>query len=356
MDKATSILRMLGFNFGTYHQKAFRERETSWAIAPHEALIAVAAAIALTALMSLTSCSADDTTPATPQPIHEPIVVSAGSSMAVTRSTTDDSGNTWVGSEKVMLVVEDAMTSSTSGTGTIHDYEYSVSASGTSPSLTATVANTDYWTSTTEYKRIVSAWSFGTTTAPTLTSNTITSYTLPTTQTSSSGELLYSPGAAAKIYTASPNSFSLTFYHQLAKVTFNVYAVKEQALTGATMTVPGSFTAVTTLDDDGSGDAEFVLGSDVTVTPVGTAAQTAGTSTPATYTAVIIPGTYDGKTLLTLTTASNGTYNYIPASLTIQSGKHYTFNITIKNGLMFYNDVAVEAWDTSSGSNYSVEL
>lgn len=307
--------------------------------------------VALCVLAAITAaCTADNRElPSAGQPIHEPLQISiAQPQMTVTRSTTDDPGNAWAGNEKIALVVGNSV-----GAGdtpaSLSDHVYTVSASGTSPSLTSSGAN--FWSSTSESKKIAGAWSYGTTTAPGLTSNTLTlPYTLPTTQTSTTGELLYSPGAATKAYTASPNSFSITFYHQLAKVVFSITADKEQAVTGASMTVPGTITAITTLDDDGSGKAVFTVGSDVTVTPDGTAAQTAGTSTPATYSAVVIPGTYDGKTLLTLTTSANGTYNYTPATLSLQSGKKYTFNITIKNNLVFCNSVSVEAWDTSAAA------
>ena len=350
-DKVTGILRMLGLNLGVTHPRAFREREISWKISFHEAVIVIAAALGLTALMSLTSCSADDTTANSPQPIHEPIVVSAGSNMAVTRSTSDGTGTSWASGDKVVLVVKN-FKDDTGGTETTTEHIYQTDAAGTSPDLTPVdLANTNFWHSTGEKKAIASAWSYGTSTAPTLTSNTITSYTLETPQTGT-GELLYSPGQT-KPYDATPatRAFSLTFYHQLAKVIFNVKSTgPAPSITSATMTIPGSGTFST--PDTGDHTASWTFGSVTSITPK---TETTATGCIATYSAVVIPGDYNGKTMLTLVTAANGTYNYVQSTtLSLAPGMCYTFEISIKNGLMFYNSVTVDAWTT--GSDYSVAL
>lgn len=112
--------------------------------------------------------------------------------MAVTRTTTEGSGNTWTDGDKIVLVVKN-FKNNTGGTETptVHTYQ---AAAGAGAALSPVdLANTNFWRSTGETKEITGAWSFGTSTAPTLTSNTITSYTLATAQTGT-GELLYSPG------------------------------------------------------------------------------------------------------------------------------------------------------------------
>lgn len=275
--------------------------------------------------------------------------------MAVTRSTTDDSGNTWGAGDKVVLVVKNYK-DNVGGTETTTEHIYQTAAEGTTPALSPVdLANTNFWYSTGEKKAIAGAWSFGTTTAPSLTSHTITSYTLDTTQTGT-GELLYSPGET-KPYDATPanREFSLTFYHQLAKVIFNVKADGPDPGVGTatvTMSIPGSGTFTT--PDTGAHTASWSFGSVTTITPK---TETTTTGYLATYSAVVIPGDYNGKTLLKIETTANGTYNYAPsASLPLAPGMCYTFEITIKNGLMFYNNVAVQAWDTSSGTDYPVEL
>lgn len=358
---AYNIARMLGLNDNMIHPKAVREYSTSRQLTYHEVILLVAAALAITAITTLASCSADDTaaTTITPnQPIHEPIEVNIGSNLTVTRSTTDGLGETWAGGEKVVLVVGNKVDGSDIPTNPLTEHTYQTVA-GTDVALSpVNLANTNFWSSTTEKKKIVSAWSYGTNTAPTLTSNTISSYTLETTQTSGTGELLYSPGASTKAY---PNSFSLTFYHQLAKVIFNVKAdgpLQSESITGAKMYIPksGSFTT----PDTGAHDATTAgwTFTDTTspdnVTEITPKTETTTSGFLATYSAVVIPGNYNGKTLLQIATATNGTYKYVPTSLTLNPGMCYTFTISIKNGLMFYENVTVNAWTT--GTTYPVAL
>lgn len=350
---AYNIARMLGLKCNMIHPKAVREYSTSRQLTYHEVILLVAAALAITAITTLASCSADDpaATTITPnQPIHEPIVVSAGSSMAVTRSTSEGTGTSWASGDKVVLVVKN-FKDNVGGTQSITEHTYQTAAAGTGPALSPVdLANTNFWSSTAETKQIVSAWSFGTSIAPTLTSNAITTYTLETTQTGT-GELLYSPGEI-KAYNATPatRAFSLTFYHQLAKVIFNVKADgPSPSISSATMTIPGSGT-ITALDTGGH-NGTWTFGSNASITPK---TETTTSGFLATYSAVVIPGNYNGKTLLHLTTAANGNYDYVPTSLTLNPGMCYTFTISIKNGLMFYDDVTVNAWTT--GTTYSVAL
>lgn len=62
------------------------------------------------------------------------------------------------------------------------------------------------------------------------------------------------------------------------------------------------------------------------------------------YSAVIIPGDYNGMTLLQIATTAHGTYSYIPTSTqTLSPGMCYTFTITIKNQIVL-NTVTVAPW------------
>lgn len=310
--------------------------------------------VALTALAALAAaCTADERDS---QPIHEPLKVCISQSgIHVTRSTTEGDGNTWAGGEQIALVVGNDVVSSTPTTTT--DHVYTVSGTGTSQSLTAlNLANTNYWTSRSETKKIVCAWSYGTTTAPTLTSHTLNTYTLPTTQSATSGELLYAPATVEKAYTASPNSFELQFYHQLTKV---VFLVKLDAGSGAVsspvMSIPGSGTQ-TAIDDDGSYDATWTFGSNTNITPYAetpTSAETAD-GVVARYSAIIIPGDYSSKALLKVTMGSTEyTYTGGAEVNNLQSGKRYTITVTVRNKLVF-SGITVNAW--SVGSSYNVVL
>lgn len=305
----------------------------------------------LTALLA--ACTADDRELySTGEPIHEPVQVTIDSpNMSVTRSTVS-TGNTWAGNEKIVLVVGNKVGNGDTPASQT-DHVYTVSGEGTSRPLSPfNIANTNYWTSTTEKKKIVKAWSYGTGIVPTLSNHAVGSYTLPTPQTDTSGELLYSPGAASKLYTASPNTFALTFYHQLAKVVFNVKADVNVSVTGATMlNIPTTATLTTPTTAYVNGWTS--LGTLATVTPVGgTTIKTAGPSTTATYSAVLIPGDYKGKTLLKLVTA-NGNYSYtVPSesAFNLLPGKCYTFTIVIKNKVML-GTVSVTEWVSNSATN-----
>lgn len=337
------------------HPKAVREYSTSRQLTYHEVILLVAAALAITAITTLASCSADDT--ATPtitpnQPIHVPIEVNIGSNLTVTRSTVENSE--WTTGDKVVLVIKNNVVGD-AGEITIHTYQ--AAANGNSVALNPVdLANTNFWQSTSETKQIVSAWSYGNSEVPVLTSNTITSFTLPTTQDGTK-ELLYSPGQT-QTYNATPSSraFSLIeeggskrqFFHQLAKVVFNVKGATETIT--AKMTIPGSGN-ITALDKGGHDGTWTFTGADVSVTPK---TETTADGCIATYSAVVIPGVYNGKTLLEIipvtgVEASRKSYKYIPTELTLKPGMCYTFTITVKNEIVLH-EVTVASW-TDDGTN-----
>lgn len=350
---AYNIARMLGLKCNMIHPKAVREYSTSRQLTYNEVILLVAAALAITAITTLASCSADDTAATTPlnQPIHEPIEVNIGSNLTVTRSTVENSA--WTTGDKVVLVIKNNVVGD-AGEITIHTYQ--AAANGNSVALNPVdLANTNFWQSTSETKQIVSAWSYGNSEVPVLTSNTITSFTLPTTQDGTK-ELLYSPGQT-QTYNSTPASraFSLIeeggskrqFFHQLAKVVFNVKGATETIT--AKMTIPGSgtITALETGDHNGTWSA----GDDVSITPK---TESTATGCIATYSAVVIPGVYNGKTLLEIipvtgVEASRKSYKYIPTELTLKPGMCYTFTITVKNEIVLH-EVTVASW-TDDGTN-----
>ena len=356
---AYDIATMLGLKGRMIHQKAVREYETSWQLTYHEAALLVAATAALTTILTLMSCSAADTPPAA-QPVHEAIIVSTGSGMAVTRTTTEGSGNTWTDGDKIVLVVKN-FKNNTGGTENTTEHTYQV-ASGTALSP-VDLANTNFWRSTGETKQITGAWSFGTSTAPELTSNTITSYTLATAQTGN-GELLYSPGQE-KSYNADPatRAFSLTFYHQLAKV---VFLVKSDVTTSViadsqTMNIPRGGTITQLKDGTNPGSWTFEKeGGNVIKTDVKPVAETPTSEETADgviakYSAVIIPGDYNGYKMLQVD-CTEGTCSYTPSStLDIPPGTRYTFTITLKNGTMKFSSVSVSEWTVEDTQNLSFQ-
>lgn len=358
---AYNIARMLGLKCNMIHPKAVREYSTSRQLTYHEVILLVAAALAITAITTLASCSSDDTAATTPQnqPIHEPIEVNIGSNLTVTRSTTDGLGETWTGGEKVVLVVGNKVDELDNPTNPLTEHTYQTVA-GTDVALSpVNLANTNFWSSTTEKKKIVSAWSYGTSTAPTLTSNTISSYTLETTQTGT-GELLYSPGASTKAYTATPtNSFSLTFYHQLAKVVFLVKSDVTTSVTAdsQTMNIPRGGTITQLKDGTNPGSWTFeneggnVLKADVKPVAETPTSEEAADGVIAKYSAVIIPGDYNGYKMLQVD-CTEGTCSYTPSStLDIPPGTQYTFTITLKNGTMKFSSVSVSEWTVETTQN-----
>lgn len=360
---AYNIARMLGLKCNMIHPKAVREYSTSRQLTYHEVILLVAAALAITAITTLASCSADDTaaTTITPnQPIHEPIEVNIGSNLTVTRSTTDGLGETWAGGEKVVLVVTNHYGNTGGGTASTSKYVYQVDGSGTSQSLVPKdLANTNFWSSTAEKKKIESAWSYGNnTTEPTLEDNTITKFTLPIPQGNT--ELLYAPAVEEKVYTASPtNSFSLTFYHQLAKVVFLVKSDVATSVTAdsQTMNIPRGGTITQLKDGTNPGSWTFeneggnVLKADVKPVAETLTSEETADGVIAKYSAVIIPGDYNGYKMLQVDCAE-GTCSYTPSStLDIPPGTRYTFTITLKNGTMKFSSVSVSEWTVETTQN-----
>lgn len=350
---AYNIARMLGLKCNMIHPKAVREYSTSRQLTYHEVILLVAAALAITAITTLASCSADDTAAPTPlnQPIHEPMQFVLGTNpnleVSRTRATIDDTGTEWAGNEKVTLVDETTSTSLTS-------HAYHVASSGTSQALTHD-SQTDqlFWKAKNE-NRSISAWSFGSTsTAPSIksaTENFPESFTIPTDQTSENYELLYAK-AITKNEGDNPNTFSLQFYHQLAKVVVTMNYDKTIDASDIDYIKFGPFP--TTNSISGTTDNYVTWTSlssgftgDPNITPKETG--TKGT-TGSTYTAVLLPGNYSGKTFVTIKTNGTGTYKNALykasfASLTLETGKQYNITLNVKDEIIFNGDISVESW------------
>ena len=197
------------------------------------------------------------------------------------------------------------------------------------------------WESTSETATI-RAWSYGSdadlaylTTAP-----ETRDYSLEADQeTNGYLELLYSKTQSTS-YAASP--ISLSFYHQLSRIIFNV----KQELSG---TLPVSSVSI--------GNTAFPLVASFSL-PTGdsnygtwtTDGSTFGTLTPKeetaqtgydhTYSAVIFPGTYAKDSKLFTLTNTDGDYIYTisdAAGQTLTTSNQYTYTISVKNKLIFKN-------------------
>jgi len=326
---AYNIARMLGLKCNMIHPKAVREYSTSRQLTYHEVILLVAAALAITAITTLASCSADDTaaTAITPnQPIHEPIEVNIGSNLTVTRSTTSISNNSWTDNDQVTVIMDNQPYAYSA-----EWYDSNGDASNDKVRLTRSDVSKHYWSKAGQNKTIY-AWSFGNGTAPTFDDASPSGTTVPTNfelTTDGTADLLYATNSATH-----PAAFDLDFYHQLAKITVKVKAEVSEGITVNSVTLlnmpnNGTFSSLYT----GSGDVKC---SD----PTGSINITAESQDPsgdgviAQYTAVIIPATYaSGKEMVQINT-NKGSYTWkLAQDENFYAGKNFNINITLKNQL-----------------------
>lgn len=148
-------------------------------------------------------------------------------------------------------------------------------------------------------------------------------------------DFLYAP---AKDISPTAVERALTFYHQLARVTFRVKLADPEngmtAINGATLgttaspfRLNGTFTAPTGSATYGT----WAFGSSTgVITPCET---TAPYGFVKAYTALVIPGTYPVGTALLSLAATEGDYTYLVAdnALTLTTGGSYTFDVTVEN-------------------------
>lgn len=235
----------------------------------------------------------------------------------------------------------------------------------------------------------VRAWGFGDNTT-TATDPSGQTFTISTTQNTDDNthELLYSP---ATNYTT--GSIPVPLYHQLARVVVNVKGTLSTATDASAITInsvdigdsnlpitatfarPASDTYNTWKYESSNykkiSDSSTRTGVDAalygTWSSHGTANQTIHAkqeTTPtsgytATYSAVVLPNTYgnasgDAVKFIVINT-SNGTYAYNIAAnstITLNSGKQYTFNITDLNQIDL--NVTVSAWTADATNSQTV--
>lgn len=197
------------------------------------------------------------------------------------------------------------------------------------------------WKSTGETVSI-RAWSYGTTTnlAYTLTPPESRDYSLETNQnTNGYLELLYCK-AANKSY--SGGTISLNFYHQLARVVFNVNHERSGTLSVTSSSVGNStsfpvsarFNIPTGSNNVGSWTTRSTYG---TVTPK---TETTQSGYQRTYSAVIFPKTYAQNTKLFGLTSNSLSYAYEiseAAGQNLVEGHQYNFTILVKDGIFRRN-------------------
>ena len=178
-----------------------------------------------------------------------------------------------------------------------------------------------------------------------------TQFELPTYQNSSDpdddnyiGRADYMTAAASQ---SKSDALNLTFKHHLTKVTVkisgygNQYATQKPVFQAPTFTVP---TTTTTVD----GKTLTVAGNGTTVT--GLFSEDASTEAKHSFTAVLLPAKYAADNTFVQLNIQGGTPLIVKANeqLTtgLESGKAYTFNVTVgKNGATI-NSVTVGDWGT----------
>lgn len=179
-----------------------------------------------------------------------------------------------------------------------------------------------------------------------------TQFELPTNQSSNTpgaanyiGRADYMTAAASQ---SKSDALNLTFKHHLAKVTVEIsgygdqYATQKPVFQTPTFTVP---TTKTTVD----GKTLTVAGNGTTVT--GLFSEDASTEAKHSFTAVLLPGKYTTNDTFVKLNIQGGTSLTVKANVQqlttgLESGKAYTFNVTVgKNGATI-NSVTVGDWGT----------
>lgn len=187
----------------------------------------------------------------------------------------------------------------------------------------------------------VRAWSYGTSTnlSYTLDAPETFDYSLQTDQeTNGYQELLYCK-AANKSYSSSP--IALTFYHQLARVVFNVNHEQPNDLSVTSVSVGNDAFPVTArfaVPTGNSNVGTWTTGTTYnTITPKADATQDGYQRT---YSAVVFPKTYakDSKIFTLTNDDGNYVYNISESSgQTLSSGNQYNYTISIKDGVFRKN-------------------
>lgn len=179
-----------------------------------------------------------------------------------------------------------------------------------------------------------------------------TQFELPADQSSSNptetnyiGRADYMTAAASQ---SKSDALNLTFKHHLTKVTVkisgygNQYATQKPVFQAPTFTVP---TTTTTVD----GKTLTVAGNGTTVT--GLFSEDASTEAKHSFTAVLVPGKYTTNDTFVQLNMEDGTSLTVKANVQqlttgLESGKAYTFNVTVGKDGATINSVTVGDWGT----------
>lgn len=180
-----------------------------------------------------------------------------------------------------------------------------------------------------------------------------TQFELPADQSSSNptetnyiGRADYMTAAASQ---SKSDALNLTFKHHLAKVTVkisgygNQYATQKPVFQAPTFTVPTTTTEVT-------GKTLTVAGNGTTVT--GLFSEDASGKGEHSFTAVLVPGNYAADDTFVQLNMEDGTPLTVLANVQqlttgLESGKAYTFNVTVGKDCATINNVTVENWGTN---------
>ncbi len=209
------------------------------------------------------------------------------------------------------------------------------------------------WLSTAETLTL-RAWSDAKTTAPAAAADPDgAAFSVETTQTGSVRELLYAP-AADYTYAAAGGAIAVPLYHQLARIVVSVAMDDEDdpatAITighdsdGHRVPLTGTFTKPAT---PGSHYGTWSVATPA-VQPTHWGVITPKTESAGTYSAVLIPATLAAGTKLIHFTVGGYDFAYtLPAATTLEPGKQYNYDITVKNLAVSFT-VSVTPWAASA--------
>lgn len=307
-------------------------------------------------LFTLVGCS-DDTAEDNrlPDGTSPMSLTAAVDGLAQTRAADSGTANgTWSGSEQIAVKVNSEVKI------------YIPSGSGSSVDLTSSAPF--FWQASDETKA-VSAWycGDGSTAAGGKNADAVpTSWMVQSDQSATtsdghqSSDFLY---AVEKNISFSGSDKSLAFTHQTACVVINIVNAEAATEAGAitqvsigaanNLALSGTYTAPAqgsgdtgTWDTSNSSSKGIITPKDIT---------SAGGTYLKTYVALVIPQNMSGHKFIAVTLTDGNTYYYIPqnSDANLESGKQYTYNITVKYG---YLDVKTVATDGEWGGGTTEDV
>ena len=355
----------------------------------------VIAAIAATMTLS-TSCSSDDGPAAyVPEPLN--FNVGVGGIKASTRTGSAAAANPWTTVDERFASGDVVAIYTTDADNKWYTKSYATSAASTADNaataLTMGTAAADnfYWAGTTD-KKAFHAWSFGNNTAIANTSAgngsssddlSFTKFTVTADQQAGSNtEFLYSFGYIP--YSTAAKTIVLN--HQLARIDLELVTAKQETELDVSKTVKigeaaankgvtiagtfskGNYSSLVTAgtEDLGNGhNGSWTLSTesediDKVITPRVTVVETSDGASPAKYTtkysAVVLPQSFDGKSMFVIT-YDGATYIYTGvADDNIELGKKYTYKIEITASALNVNQVSIALWDATDRGSVTADL